>query len=249
MPSLLPPTPSPQRAAYCTPRAGRPTDLLYAFPSIPFGFNAAFHSIGPPVLYSTTHMQRLGAKNILLHGSLTLKSDKTLVARIHRALESRTVQSYPLLPSLDIPFLRKWEAQVEMVRGDIRSRDAADHDGVNEIVHGEMVRLANWFLSYERFHRSTTAAPVYVRSDTEPDLSVMAERTGILTWTNGGADTGFERLVATVGNSAFTLVAGKGGVVTKPYAQSEELRDVIAEVSVATSSLVPHPADARSSSR
>lgn len=228
MPSLLPPAPSPQRSPYSTPRAGRPTDLLYAFPSLPFGFNSALHS-GSPVLYSATQLTRTSACNILRHGEITLRSDKTLISRIHSALESRTVQSYPLLAALDIPFLLKWEAQVEVVRQDIRSQDAGDHAAVNALVHGDIVRLANSFLSYGRFHRFS-AAPTYVCSD-EADLSIMAERAGVLRWTNGGADTGFERLVATVGNSAIPLVAGAGCVVTKPYAQSEELRDVIAEVS------------------
>lgn len=228
MPSALP-TWSPSKAQS---RAGRPSDLLYGFPSLAFGFNSAFHSNAPPALYSCAQNIRFAGEHILRPGNIVLKSDATLLTRIHSALESRTLPSYPSRAELDLPFLHKWEASVAAVRDDVRGGDASHHPLVNKLVHGEAARLVNSFITHGRFLSPDAPVRAWARSDTETDLSTTA-RAGVFTWTNNGADPGYARLLATVGNSSVTVAAGPGGVRTKPYVHSQEIYDVIAEVSFA----------------
>lgn len=219
------PTRSPAKTQ---PRAGRPSDLLYGYPSNSFVYNSAFEAGSPPELYSTSAATRSAAAAILCACSMVLKCDAALLHRVHSALE-RTLPSYPLDAAGDLTFLRKWDASIAAVKQNVRDGDAANHALVHNLVHKEVRDLAIAFVEHKRFLLPDTNAHSWAPSTNERNLAVIP-RAGVLSWANSGRDTGWQRLLATVGNSSIALSTGPDGVKTKPYAQSAELCDVIAEV-------------------
>ncbi len=208
-------------------RDGRPTDILFSLPPLIFGSNSAHHH-PPPPLYRASTLTLKAANHILSHGDVVLKVDHLMVADIHRSLEISTKASFPRPSSLERAFLAQWDDSLAGIAFDLRDGDGA-HAGPTTAIIGEVVRLANQFLG-TRFLRKKT--PVRWAQNTDwPDLYLLPAKIGLQMWTNAGADTGWGRLLATLGNSSITFQSRAGEIHTKPYAYSAELRAVMGEVS------------------
>ncbi|BEJ11577.1 hypothetical protein CspHIS471_0200370 [Cutaneotrichosporon sp. HIS471] len=208
------------------PRNGRPSDLLYALPRLTFRFNDAQHNRPPPP-YQTSQQTRKVADFILSQGDVRLKVDHMILPGINRALEVNTPRSFPRPAQLDVPFLRRWDASIVSLTSDLRSGEGSDHTTTKAVV-AEVVSLANRFLGTRWVPKSKRTEWANIRD--WPDLHLLPKARGLLIWTNSGADTGWVRLLATLGNSSITIHRRAGNIYTKPYAYSQELCDVIAEL-------------------
>ncbi|BEI80875.1 hypothetical protein CcaverHIS002_0200350 [Cutaneotrichosporon cavernicola] len=208
------------------PRNGRPTDLLYALPRLTFRFNDAQHNRPPPP-FQTSQQTRKAADFILRQGDVHLKVDHMILPAINRALEVNTPRSFPRPAQLDVPFLRRWDDSIASLTSDLRSGEGSDHATTKAVV-AEVVTLANRFLGTRWVPKAKRTQWAAMRD--WPDLHLLPKARGLLIWTNSGADTGWVRLLATLGNSSITIQRRAGSIHTKPYAHSQELCDVIAEL-------------------
>ncbi|CAK9783076.1 unnamed protein product [Cutaneotrichosporon oleaginosum] len=198
----------------------RPTDILFAFPSVVFGFNdAVFHPLPP--LFTATAPARYAFDIILRNRCTRVQVDRRMLGRFRSALLSHTLDLFLGVDGAQEDFLQKWNNAVASMAPTFERADAAEYDQVCLVIDN-LVTLANAFLMQ---YISDNPRLRWAQAN-GPHLYILGGN-GLLIWTNRGADTGWMRLVATLGLRPFTWYHSYRST---PYILSDELNDVIAYI-------------------